>query len=107
MVIPNFNVTHPTGVNMNRKTIKINDKEFLIGVPYTFFKLFAPEFKNIVTEDGHEASIRISPYEQWNAFMMRKVNEGNRIIQNVTVTKISGDDPNSTIAIKFEVIYTE
>lgn len=93
---------------MNHKTIKINDNEYLIGVPYTFFKIFRDKYKDIITTDGKGRSIRISPYEQWNAFMMRKVNEGNRIIQNVSFNRAyEDDDPEHTIAVKFEVIYTE
>lgn len=92
---------------MNRKTIKINNTEFLIGVPYTFIMEFTSRYKDITTENGNIRSIRISPFEQWNAFMMKKVNEGNRIIQNVAFRNVYGDDDPNTIAVKFEVIYTE
>lgn len=93
---------------MTRKTIKIENTEVIIGIPYTFIKVFAVKNKDINTDDGNIEHVRISPYDQWNAFMRRKVNEGNRIIQNVNFTKIYGDDdPDHAIAVKFEVIYTE
>ena len=89
---------------MKNKTIKINNNEFIIGVPYTFILEFTARYKEITTKIGDAMGVRISPYEQWNNFMMRKVNEGNRIIQNVTFNNIY-DDPN-TIAVKFEIVYT-
>lgn len=38
---------------MNRKTIKINNTEFLIGVPYTFIMEFTSIYKDITTENGN------------------------------------------------------
>lgn len=93
---------------MKNKIIKLNDAEFIIGIPYTYILIFVKKYKDITNEDGDTDHISISPYSQWNAFMKRKINEGNRIIQNVNFTKLYGDDDdNHTIAVKFEVIYYE